>query len=104
MLQTAIDQLVEAHRVDEQRSVNSGDRVRLYSVVVEQDSIDTVSRDRCHVLRFENNAWDVEVLCIQQSLIDPRFKHFGAHLIVAALALEPGTLGINLLLIRGFGS
>ena len=71
MLETLLDELVEANRIYEECPVDSVDQIILDSCFPKLKSVDTVTRDWVLVLWLEDDTWYVEVLCIIESLVDP---------------------------------
>ena len=100
MLQTVLDQLVEADGVHEERPVDSIDGLGRDACVEQDQTVDAVARDRVLMFRLEDDTWDVKVLSVLQRLVDPRFEHLGAHLDLPVFRLEAGALGLDLCLVN----
>ena len=64
VLKALLDQFVKAYRVDEQGSVNAVDSLAWHTGVDEVKAGDAVARRWVLVFRLQNDAWDVEVLCV----------------------------------------
>ena len=65
-------------------------------------SINAITANRVFMLRLKNDAWNVEVLSILKSFINPRFYYLGTHLDLFVLWLEPRTLRLYHLQIISF--
>ena len=92
VLQAAFDQFIEAHRVDEEGSIDTIDDLNRDASIRQNYSVDTVAIDGVLVLGLKDDAWDVEVLCVLQCLIDPRLQYLWAHLHLLVFALEASAL------------
>lgn len=63
--------------------------------------VDSVSADWILLLWLQNDAWDVQVLCVLKSFVDPGFKNLWTHMtLVFGRCLElvfQAELGLNCL-------
>ena len=100
VLETLLDELIEANRIYEERPVDSVDQIVLDTCFPELKSIDTVTRNWILVLRLEDHTWDIEVLCVIESLIDPCLKDLVGHLHLPVLRCKASVLWLYFALIE----
>ena len=92
MLQTLLDQFIETDGVDKESSVDTVNELIRDVGVRQHQSVDTVPRNRLHMLRIEQHSRDVKVLGILQGLINPRLQYFMRHLDLTVLRIEARAL------------
>ena len=94
VLQTILNQLVKAYRVNKESFVNTFNSLDRDVVLGEDDTIYSVAINRVLMLGLENDAWDVQVFSVAKRFVDPCLEHFGAHLNLFVFALESCAFGL----------
>ena len=74
-----LNQFIEPNWIDKQGTVHSVYSLIRDASISQSQSINSIARDWILMFWLQNNSWDVKVLCICKSLVNPSFHDFGIH-------------------------